>query len=121
MFVCAATSAGAVGATEPLLKGEPVGTASAPTLSLIGRIEANLKLQRWARQLDSYVRYYSTETVAGVVTILGTFVIEGVPGRVVIVSPDQMPYINDGGCDVIEMRYSPADGKVLALSCHGYA
>lgn len=95
--------------------------ASPPNMEMIRQIETGLSLPAGARQLETYVRYFATENVAGVHTIVGIFVHDRRRGRIMRVLPDQLPQIEDGGCDVIEMRYSPKAGKVLSIFCHGVA
>lgn len=92
-----------------------------PTLALLHHIEVDLSLPRGARKLDDYVRYYSVETVKNVTTIRATFFYSGAAGRIVRVQPSQLPHIEDGGCDVIQLLYSPKAGKVLSISCNGVA
>jgi len=92
-----------------------------PAPEMIRRIEANLRLPHEARPLGAYVRYYATDTVDNAAVVRGVFVYDGAPGRIVRVQPDQVPRIADGGCDVIEMLYSPEAGKILSVFCHGAA
>lgn len=121
VFICVAMCSGACGFPTVSSKGKRMDIALEPNLEVIRHIEVTLSLPQGARRLDSYVRYYSTETVAGEMTILGTYVYNGESGRVVRVRHDQLPQIEDGGCDVVEMRYSPKAGKVVSIFCHGVA
>ena len=120
MFVAAAVCVGAVVSSSILTMGK-FGSRSEPTLEQIRHIEVELTRPREALPLDSYVRYYSSKTVAGETIVLGRFVYKGGQGRIVQVRHDQMPQIMDGGCNVIEMRYSSTTRRVLSIFCHGVA
>ncbi len=88
-------------------------------LNLIKNIEANLKMPKGSPDLQHYVRYYTWQVVNRKRLIIAVYNYEGSPGRIELVQPDNLPYIEDGGCDVVELNYSIKTKKILSLLCHG--
>lgn len=90
------------------------------TNELVERVESSLVLPSGAYRLSSYARYYSPNPENSD-EILGTYVHGRGSAGSFIVAPDRMPQLQDGGCSVIELRYSLKDRKATALFCHGEA
>lgn len=92
------------------------------TLDLIKKIESNLTLPQNAFPLSAYIRYYAYKKVSKKQYIVAVFVRgESGVGRVEIIDFKNLPIIFDGGCDVIEVRYSLNKKKIISSYCHGYA
>lgn len=92
-----------------------------PPLATIASIEATLRMPNGARALTDYVRYYSQVVSKQRKYIVATFVYDGSPGRIILVVPANRRLITDGGCDVIELRYSLTTQKIVSLLCNGVA
>jgi hypothetical protein len=91
---------------------------SKPGQSTVTEIESKIKLPSGSRPLSSYVRYYSSDENG---TVIATYFFDSTPGRVVIVGKGDMPGIMDGGCDVINVRYSVSNRQFEQVFCNGVA
>jgi len=86
------------------------------------QLESKIKMPTGAHALTTYKRHYAVErTSAGDVYVVGTFIYDAATPGVLIVALDDLPRRFDGGCDVIDVRYSIASGRVLSAQCNGVA
>lgn len=90
-----------------------------PTASMVKQIEAILTLPKGSHSLAQYTRYYSEQRAGRDTHVNAIYVMGESAGRVVIVERDEMPRIQDGGCDVVRVRYSVTLKKILSVSCNG--
>lgn len=88
--------------------------------NLSREIEQNLSLPKGAHPLRSYNRFYAIGEGRDVGSVLGIFRYNpsGV-GKIYIVSYKSLPAIFDGGCNVLTVRYSQAEGRVKSVECNG--
>ena len=85
-------------------------------------VEPKIKMPKGAHALTSYKRYYAVDrSRAGAVSVVGAFIHDVSAPGVVIVEMDDLPRRLDGGCDVIDVRYSVAARRVLSARCNGVA
>lgn len=83
-------------------------------------VESKIRLPKEAFALATYKRYYALQhTAAGTEDIVGTFVHDPATPGVLIVEIDELPRILDGGCSVIEVRYSLTSRRLLSARCNG--
>lgn len=92
---------------------------STPELAIVNHLESILVLPHQARPLSSYIRYYAQEVIQGKKHIVATFLYNGSPGRLELIEAKKRPVIEDGGCDVLELRYSLADNRIISFACNG--
>lgn len=119
VFCLAAVGAGIAASAE-----EP----SRPRMSAIRQLEKTLKMPEGAGKLEEYDRYYSSDIVEGEPTLVGTFHSVHLfgehhrRGRIFIVRPDEVLFVNDGGCFVVYV-YASEDGTRLrhGPTCNGKA
>lgn len=113
-FVC--VSQYALAGTNNIANGSP--HSEDVRLRRIDVIEKNLKMPRGARNLEEYMRFYVwPDSSHGAITAV--FVHNGSSKGVKLVQTSDLPTIDDGGCDVIELRYSLRTKKVVRFFCHG--
>ncbi len=93
--------------------------SSQSTAETIRRIEATLALPSGSRDLVRYTRYYTIQRAGKDTYINAVYVVTAEKGRVIIVEPDAMPAIDDGGCDVVNLRYALREKKIVNISCNG--
>jgi hypothetical protein len=96
-------------------------TTPKPLLPIVETIELALTMPKGAHPLSSYVRYYAQHTLGESLYIVATFVKRESAGKIEIVDFQQIPQLFDGGCDVIKLRYSVSQKKVVSLLCNGDA
>ena len=98
------------------------GAGELPDSQLINEVEAALKMPRGARPLIAYVRYYTVETRDGRREVRGVFLLEPAdkPGLHDI-DDGGLPMVQDGGCDVVNVRYAIDEKKILGVWCNGVA
>lgn len=92
-----------------------------PLLPIVETIELALTMPKGAHPLSSYVRYYAQHTLGKNLYIVATFVKKESAGKIEIVDFQQIPQLFDGGCDVIKLRYSVSEKKIVSLLCNGDA
>lgn len=85
-------------------------------LSLMNHVEGSVKLPRGARPLNHYQRFYSYGAGGAV---LAEFV-GGPDERRWVKSYKDFPSINDGGCGVVNVRFSVRTGH-SDVWCNGVA
>lgn len=88
---------------------------------LISQMEAALRLPEGAEPLDNYARYYAIEGAGGRREVRGVLVKRKDAAGVHLVKANSLPVLFDGGCSVVNVRYSPAEKKFLLVSCNGDA
>lgn len=81
--------------------------------------------------LNSNVRYYTARTLPNGEAVIDTVMpfdertshcrFDPARARVVIVKPEQLMDVFDGGCYVLTLRYSLTRRKVLSFRCGGVA
>lgn len=85
-------------------------------------IEPKVTLPKGAHALNAYTRYYAVERgSAGTIYVVGIFIHDAAATGIQIVELDDLPKRLDGGCDVIDVRYSVAVRRVLFIRCNGVA
>lgn len=85
----------------------------------IAYVETHLVMPEGSKPLHSYVRYYYGYTTLGRRFLVGEFVLEEGRSGVRVVSQTKIPKILDGGCSVINLKYSVEQHKVITLFCNG--
>jgi hypothetical protein len=90
-----------------------------PEMYVLQRLETILVMPKHTRPLHLYIRYYSQEIIQGEKYIVATFLYDGSPGRIELIESKKRPLIEDGGCDVLELRYSLSDNRVVSFACNG--
>ncbi len=83
-------------------------------------LESNLKMPHGARSVVEYKRFYLWPKKDGGI-VRAVFIFKNSTSGVGLVSPGELPVIDDGGCNVVELRYSLRKKKTLALFCNGVA
>ncbi len=70
--------------------------------------------------LQSYSRSYAGITVKGRRTIHGIYLhnISRSAGGIHIVGEKEIPHVNDGGCNVIELFYDVSADKITSILCN---
>lgn len=85
---------------------------------VLRNIEPKISMPRGAHVLASYKRYYANDGKQPGY-IVATFIHDPSDPGVLIVPPDQLPQVFDGGCDVLNLRYQLNSHRVLSLRCNG--
>ncbi|HEY1043720.1 MAG TPA: hypothetical protein VGE60_07655 [Telluria sp.] len=88
---------------------------------LVAEMEASLSMPQGADELNKYARFYVIETTRGKREVLGVLLKRPSDPGVHIVKKNALPVRFDGGCGVVNVRYSPADKTFLHVSCNGGA
>ena len=114
LFGCVATA----GSNERIEDSKMTPKVS---LALVESIESALAMPLGAHPLTKYVRYYAQHTVNSHSYVVATFVRRESKGRIEIVDFNLLPQVFDGGCDVIKLRYSVTQEKVVSFLCNGDA
>jgi hypothetical protein len=94
---------------------------SSKEAELISQMEASLRLPNGAHALDSYVRYYAIEGAGERREVRGVLVKRKNQTGVHLVKANALPVLFDGGCGVVNVRYSPREKKFLQVACNGDA
>ncbi|WP_308142792.1 hypothetical protein [Burkholderia pseudomallei] len=91
-----------------------------PTTSLIGKVESALHMPP-GTALNGYTRYYYGVFQHRHRLLMGIFVRDGDTPAVHVTSPEKVPKLFEGGCNVVNVKYDVDAGKVLAIFCNGSA
>lgn len=97
------------------------GCSDSKETELISQMEAGLRLPEGAAPLDHYARYYAIEGAGERREVRGVLVRRKDAAGVHLVKANSLPVRFDGGCGVVNVRYSPAEKKFLLVSCNGGA
>lgn len=90
--------------------------------ALIVELETTLILPNRAYQLNEYTRHYAFKKVKNTEYVFAVYVFKRAKkGGIVITTFNKLPIIFDGGCSVIELKYSLHQKKIDSLFCHGEA
>lgn len=87
---------------------------------IMDRIEAEVRMPRGALPLADYGRYYAWKSEDGVRKVVAVYVWEE-NGRRHWVAEDRLPAIQDGGCNVVNLRFDVAADEIERVGCNGYA
>ena len=99
----------------------PADGAWRPTRAEVARAEAAIVLPARARAArDDYQRTYAGSVVDGQKVIRGVWLKRRGGAVAIVDSVGALPRVFDGGCAVIEVRFTAATG-VATADCHGYA
>lgn len=90
-----------------------------PSLKQIKNMESVMVMPENAPQLTRYKRYYSGIVENSEKIIVGILVVDNHSATINIVNPRALPQVLDGGCDVVNIRYSVAKKKILTIFCNG--
>jgi len=90
--------------------------------ALAAEIEAQVRSRHPDVRLEQYARFYA-RAPDGMVEAIFVYAYEGFPlgraGQSVWVRPGALPKVNDGGCSVINIRYSIAAHALRSIACNG--
>ena len=93
-----------------------------PSYKQIENIEKNISLPKNASQLTKYSRYYTGQLIKSEQFIVGRFILKCKnKGGIQIVPQNELPKTLDGGCGVINFKYSTKDKQVVSIFCNGEA
>ncbi|MBA4088437.1 MAG: hypothetical protein C0491_11670 [Novosphingobium sp.] len=88
-----------------------------PHDKLMDRIEEKLVLPHGAKPISGYERFYTRDGEI----VIGTLVLGKSGKRSWVKSISDLPQVFDGGCGVINVRYSPKSDTVENVHCNGVA
>jgi hypothetical protein len=89
----------------------------AKNVSELSRLDNNLVMPTEAGPSEDYDRYYAKTTEGWVGVLRST---EKGSGKAQMTTEDKLPYISDGGCDQVNVRFD-ANMKIISAFCNGDA
>lgn len=88
--------------------------ASSFSVDAVKTFETQIVMPSGASELSAYSRYYAA---TGNDVVTGVFLLHG-EGGMHIVSPKELPSVQDGGCAVVTVRFDIKAGKILGVACN---
>lgn len=93
---------------------------SQPSLVDIDNIETLLVMPERSYPLTSYKRYYAKVIIENDDYIVGTFKYDNICPGVLITSYSDFPIFLHGGCNIVNLKFSVKDNKIIAIRCGGF-
>lgn len=106
---------------------DPIMNPEATQEAIMARIERDVRLPEGAAPLDSYARHYAWQQGRdGRRKVVAIYVSAPLahgsgtpPGRDWVDDEAALPMIDDGGCDVISLRYDLVGQRIEQVVCNG--